>query len=299
MDEYKLAAFDMDGTLLNSEKRVSENTKQAIRAAIDAGKYIVIATGRAVSECEDCAEDLEPIRFSVCESGAVVYDRHAKRILYRTGFKKELADVILDIGTQFDTMPYVLSLGEAVAEKGSLEHLDYYHMSVYRGMMSRVCVLTKNLPAKFHSTGRGIEKINFYCASAEVREEVRRHLEPLSEDITVAFAEETSIEISPKGLTKAAGLSWLCGRLGIRPQEVIAAGDADNDRDMLAFAGLSAAMGNAPERIRRECGIVVRDNDHDGCCDVIRCLMEEIPSKNPGKKILKKRKKAVDNGKTP
>jgi Cof subfamily protein (haloacid dehalogenase superfamily) len=278
LEKYKLAAFDMDGTLLNSEKRVSDNTRQAIRSAIDAGKYIVISTGRAVSECEDCAGDLDPIRYSVCESGAVVYDRCEKKILHRTGFTKVLADKILEIGTQHDAVPYVLSLGEAVTENRLMKRLDYYHMSVYRSMMNRVCVFAENVSGMFQTTGRGIEKINFYCASKEVREAVKNALEPLAEEITIAYAEETSIEISPKGLTKASGLSWLCHDLGIRRDEVIAAGDADNDRAMLAFAGMSAAMGNAPENIKQECSVVVRDNDHDGCCDVIQILLEKTAS---------------------
>lgn len=288
MGQYRLAAFDMDGTLLNSKKRVSENTKRAIRNAIDAGKYIVISTGRAVSECEDCAEDLGPIRYSVCESGAVVYDRRTKKILYRSGFGKKLADRILEIGARFDAVPYVLTLGEAVTEKRLIEDPGYYHMGIYIRMMERVCVITDCARKLFRTSGRGIEKINFYCSSKEVRETLKRKLNPLSEEITIAYAEETSIEISTKGMTKAAGLSWLCGYLDISPDEVIAAGDADNDRAMLAYAGLSAAMGNAPENIRRECGVVVRDNDHDGCCDVIRILTGNTLCKASAKKVEKK-----------
>lgn len=275
MGRYRMAAFDMDGTLLNSAKRVSKGTQDAVAKALAAGREVVISTGRSVAECEDCADDLGGIRYSVCESGALVYDRLRKKILHRSGFAREVSDEILRIGTQLDAMPHVISCGEAITEAGMLERMDYYHMGIYSEMMHRVCVLSDDIRADFQKSGRGIEKINFYCATGETRDELRRRLSAVGDCITIAYAEKTSIEISPRGMTKASGLSWLCDFLGIDPAEVIAAGDADNDRDMLAFAGLSAAMGNASPSVREHCDIVVRDNDHDGCCDVIRHLMND------------------------
>ena len=275
MGKFRLAAFDMDGTLLNSDKRITQETKRAIRGATAAGRYIVLSTGRSVAECEDCAEDLGPIRYSVCESGALVYDRSEQKILHRKGFRKEISDEILRIGSRFDVMPHIISLGEALTERSDLDRIGYYRMGVYSAMLRRVCIALDGVSEKLIASDRGIEKINFYCASPEIRDELRDALDGIRDEITYAYAETSSIEISPKGMTKAAGLAWLCDYLQIDPSETIAAGDADNDRGMLEFAGLSAAMGNASDQVKGACDVVVRDNDHDGCCDVIRILMED------------------------
>ena len=88
-------------------------------------------------------------------------------------------------------------------------------------------------------------------------------------DIVLANAESTSLEVSPKGVSKALGLKTLCEHLNITLDEVIVVGDADNDIEALKVAGLSVAMGNAKQHIKDMCDVIVSDNDHDGCVDVI------------------------------
>ena len=85
----------------------------------------------------------------------------------------------------------------------------------------------------------------------------------------LADAETTSLEISPRGVTKALGLQILCRYLGIPIEESVAVGDADNDIDVLKAAGLSVAMGNANKTVKDLCDVIVADNDRDGVVEVI------------------------------
>ena len=75
MGEYRLIALDIDGTLLNSELKVTPRTREAIRRAAEAGKYVALSTGRSLSEIRDVVRDIPEIRYMVCESGGRVYDR--------------------------------------------------------------------------------------------------------------------------------------------------------------------------------------------------------------------------------
>lgn len=82
MSKYKLIAFDMDGTLLNSEKRISERTLEAVNRAFDAGKEVILSTGRCVAELREYFKRIPRLRYVVCSSGAILYDVKEEKILY-------------------------------------------------------------------------------------------------------------------------------------------------------------------------------------------------------------------------
>jgi hydroxymethylpyrimidine pyrophosphatase-like HAD family hydrolase len=82
------------------------------------------------------------------------------------------------------------------------------------------------------------------------------------------------VEISAAGVTKAAGLAWLCERQGIEPSEVIAFGDMPNDIPMLTWAGRSVAMGNAHPAVREAADEVGRTNDEDGVARYLRDVFD-------------------------
>lgn len=82
MSKYKLIAFDMDGTLLNSEKRISERTLEAVNRAFDAGKEVILSTGRCVAELREYFKRIPGLRYVVCSSGAILYDVKEEKILY-------------------------------------------------------------------------------------------------------------------------------------------------------------------------------------------------------------------------
>lgn len=277
MSIYKMIALDMDGTLLSSSKQILPETRKAIEEAVEAGKEVAIASGRAVSEVDDCGEGIERIRYAVCASGAMVYDRVMHRIIYREVFEEELKRKILQIGVAGDAMVYCASNGNMLAEAEKLKHLKDYHMDVYTDMVNRVFVKVENIWETCVTGELPLEKINLYSKSVSMRDRLYKKLEGLP--VTIAFAEGNSLEISPEGVSKASGLKKLCEYLSLSPEEMIAVGDADNDKEMLSYAGLSVAMGNAAAAIKDICDVVVADNDHNGCAQAIReyLLNTDVP----------------------
>lgn len=264
---YDLVAFDMDGTLLNSEKHVSRNTRAAIKKAAEAGKQVVLATGRCVAELKDCGDELADVRYMVCESGALLYDSWKDEILYRETLPESLADFILQAIADEDVMPYYFVKGQAFTERGKLERLEHYLMGIYRPMMERVCVQIEDISSEYKRNKPGIEKLNLYCASTELRERMKEKLR--NQPATLAYAETASLEISPLNVSKVNGLKRLSSILHIPMERMIAVGDADNDETMLRAAGLSVAMGNSLAHIKELCDVVVAGNDQDGCVQVI------------------------------
>ena len=90
-----------------------------------------------------------------------------------------------------------------------------------------------------------------------------------NEPLTFSYAEETALEASPKGITKASGLLELCDFLKIDIAETVAVGDAPNDLEVLRTAGVAAVMGNATDEIKKFADFITDDNDHDGVIKVV------------------------------
>ena len=125
------------------------------------------------------------------------------------------------------------------------------------------------MPAFARANEGAVCKINLYHRSAESRERTRARLEEAGLAVQLVYAEETSLEVSPAGVSKAEGLSRLCDYLGITLAEAVAVGDAPNDTQALQVAGLPVAMGNATPDIKALAKMVVADNDHDGIAEVV------------------------------
>ena len=134
-------------------------------------------------------------------------------------------------------------------------------------MFNEVAVKVENMLDFYNDNKQPVAKLNLYHTSSEDREETRKAIEGL--DVVLANAETASLEVSAKNTTKGLGLQKLCEHLGISIDEAIAVGDADNDLDVLKRAGLSVAMGNANDNVKKIADVVVEDCDHDGCVQAI------------------------------
>ena len=92
MNTYDLIGFDMDGTLLNSQKRISPKTLEAVNRAAEAGKTVILSTGRGISELTEFGEPLSKIHYYVCESGALIYDAWEKKILHAETLQPDVVE---------------------------------------------------------------------------------------------------------------------------------------------------------------------------------------------------------------
>ena len=143
-------------------------------------------------------------------------------------------------------------------------------MAVYRNMYERVCDFVDE-PLQEALTLSDVYKINLYHTNTQEREEIYQRLKDLP--LSFAYAEETSLEISPLHVTKALGLKTLCERLSLPLSQTIAVGDAPNDLEVLKTAGLSVAMGNSRPDVLEICDLVTDDNNHDGIAHVIETYL--------------------------
>lgn len=270
LSRYKMIAFDMDGTLLTTDQRISEDTQEAIREAYAQHKLIALSTGRSASELEEYIRQLPEITYAVMGSGALVFDLTTGQPVSRHTFTREQVDAVLNAASQEDVLLEVMSRGDMIIDRGDVEKFQYYHVG------EEFCKRVRTGEAGVLMDLRGLlgmetisyEKINLFHRTSEGRERTIKRLAPLG--LELASTVITMLEISPPGVTKAYGLQELCSYLNMDIADVIAVGDSDNDRQVLGAAGLPVAMGNAAEEIKAICRAVVADNDHDGCAEAIR-----------------------------
>lgn len=272
MTDYRLIAFDMDGTLLRSDKTISDGCIDAVHEAVAAGKSVAVCSGRPLAEIRPYADELREVRYFVCECGALIYDRIEKKILVRHTLDPNVAGPVLDAIAREDIMPQALMAGESYVNPDDIVNMTHFHMAVYRTLYTSVARREKDVPGLIRAHCGEIEKINLYHASIDGRERTKKRLQGVGVDLT--YAEASSLELSRPGITKGSGLAELAERLGIPIQAVIAVGDADNDVPMIRAAGLGLCMKNGTDAAKSAAAAILPDNDHDGCAFAIRhCLL--------------------------
>ena len=264
---YKLLALDMDGTLLNSQKQITQPTADAINRLLDRGVHVVFASGRNLPEMGEPHRVLDKIRYGVLISGGLVYDFVEDKALAVHPVPFDIIIKIIDSGIEERAMIHLHTVKGSIARQRDIDHMADFHMGIYQTMFDRICEKADDMKRYAFEHEGEIIKVNLYHRSAESRQrsvERIRHL-----PIEPVFAEGTSLEATPRGISKASGLIELCRVLGISIEETVAIGDAPNDREMLQTAGLGIAMGNAEDEIKALAGFVTLDNDHDGIAHAI------------------------------
>jgi len=267
MDKYQLIALDMDGTLLNSELKITPRTLDAIRRVAQAGRHVVLSTGRCLSEMRDLLRDLPDIRYIVCENGGCVYDRKYDHTLHVDPVPEAEVRHILGLMEKERVVIQVFSDNQSYVNQPDHHWMDGFRMQRYKASFDRSSVWDPKLFDRYHERPFRIEKINLYFDTDNARRRIHSVLSqrPLKLVISLAYLLECVSEHADKG----RGLQMLCRNLDIPMERTIAVGDSMNDIEMLSAAGFSVAMGNACAEAKAAAHAVTDDCDHDGVARVI------------------------------
>lgn len=268
MNTYKLIAFDMDGTLLNSRKQISSATLAAIKKADDAGKIIALSTGRCLAELSAYTDRIPGLRYLVCASGSLVYDLEEQKVLFSEPLMPKQVIPIMEIAALEKPMTHILSL-RSIVDQNDIDHMEDFHMEIFRTFFEQIADKCTDLKEQYFAEPFPMNKLNLYHRDAASCARTKARIHEAGIDVTMVYDQGTSIEISAKGVTKASGLAHLCDHLGLSISQTIAVGDSENDIDVLKKAGFSIAMGNAKPDIKAIADAVVADCDHDGCVEAI------------------------------
>lgn len=264
---YKLLALDFDGTTLDSAKRFPTEISAAVHELKARGIEVIVSSGRGKAELKDYKRELEDFDYGVMISGGLVYDFRAHAPLFSQPLPKAALEQAFAAAEDEQAMTQLLTVDESVTRGSHIARMEDFHMEVYREMYERVCRREENLAGFIAAQYGQICKMNIYHRDEASRLRNYKRLEKLG--LSITFAEQTSLELSAPGISKAQGLKVICAHLGISTDDVVAIGDAPNDEEVLKLAGLGVAMGNASEEIKAISDVVVADNDHLGVLEAI------------------------------
>lgn len=266
--DIRLVAIDLDGTLLHGDQTVSERTVRAIENAQKKGVEIAVCTGRAVCECRAVLQALPPIRYGCYLTGALVQE-DGRPIYYRP---IPLADAkgIFRLLRQYDCMVGFFCGGEVYNDRRDIENFERYYPLRMKPLFEQTHRIVDDLDAFCEAYSGDVDK--FYVSFSGLDERDRCMAEAKKLPYYVTSAGFVDLEIMHPEADKACALSALCGHLQLSPQQVCAIGDSSNDAPMIRFAGLGAAVANAPQSLKDIADLTAPSNEEDGVAWVLENL---------------------------
>ena len=265
MGEIQLIAMDLDGTLLTTDKRLTERNRNAMKKAAEAGIFIVPATGRIYTGLPEEIRDLSFIRYLILANGAAVYDREEDRILYRAEIPQETA---LEVMTWLDGFPAIYDCyqdGQAYMTAEMLKKADRYAPSpIYLKMILALRKPVPDLKERIRTEGKAVQKIQAFCETAEIQEFVMITTAERFPQLAVTSSIARNIEINDGRANKGVALQALCDYLGIGTEAAAAFGDGSNDLSMIRTAGIGVAMENGVQAAKDAADRIAPGNDEDG-----------------------------------
>lgn len=273
--KYKLICIDMDGTLLNSNHKISEISKNALRKAHDIGVHVVISTGRTYVDAVAYSDLIGLNSPIIACTGAIVKEKHGVDVIHKSSIDEEVCKKLLNIFKKHKVKPifnsvYKIYCGDLKLKIG-IEYLKI------RGFMNKNVKLDYIKGEEkwfdvFKQEKNNIIKCEIINTNKEKIHNLRKELENVS-GIEITSSSNHNIEITKEGASKGKAIEILANYYNIKKEEIIAIGDSDNDMSAIEFAGMGVAMGNANEKLKKKSNFVTDSNDNDGVAKVIDKLI--------------------------
>ena len=258
----RLVASDLDGTLLRTDKTISDRTVAAVTACEAAGMTMVLATGRPPRWIGDISDRLGHRGVALCANGAVIYDLDDDRVLSHHTIATDAAlEVVARIRRRWpDAVFAVETLDHLGLEPAWPINFPVPDNTRYADATELVTVPPVKLLARLE--GHPVE-----AALAAATLETTGLVE-----VTWSGGSHL-LEMSAPGVTKEAALAELALRLGIEADRAVAFGDMPNDIGMLRWAGRGLAVANAHELVLAAADRVIGSNDDDGVAVELEALL--------------------------
>ena len=274
MMQPKILFLDLDGTLLNDQKRITAENQQAIALALSRGHRVVIASGRPLKSTLIQAEHLRlntPGCFAIAYNGAVIYDFARQQEIFRHPMEFDDLYAIFDEANRRKVYIQTYDGDDVVFERRNNPETALKYCAA--------------IDMNFHVIDDVRRDLSEPPVKALAIDFVSRlHTEPLRRWIVENFPGRVDtffsgpyyLEIVAAGMNKGHALQELCRLLDLPVRNSVAAGDEANDLSMIRAAGAGVAMKNAVPEVRAAADYVTRrDNNHDGVAEIIYHFMLE------------------------
>ncbi|MBL0386427.1 HAD family phosphatase [Tumebacillus sp. ITR2] len=274
---YKMLISDIDGTLLNSKMELSQATIEAIREAYDQGIIVTLATGRQLRGVVDIVKQIGISVPVILGNGAVVVDPLEQKTLLHQTLDVETTDAILDVIAAHGLWSSVFV--------HTFEGVDTYY-DQDPGFAEAYIFIHTHIPEVVQQVESLKDVAHLQPIKVLLIDKTEKilplydDLKKLPQNFNMVISDHdwpgfSLLECFHYGTTKASGIQHIAEVFNIAPEQIVAVGDNTNDWEMIEFAGLGVAMGNAHPSLKERADWITKTNDEDGVAYLIREKMLE------------------------
>jgi len=255
----KLIALDMDGTLLNNEKKISARNCQAIQAAKDAGIKVVLASGRPPQGLQSFLTQLGLTHdddFCVSYNGSLVQRVASGEVLHQTSLKGTDIKKVFDLSVKLDVSIHAFSV-----KQGLITHKSNPWTDIEANING---ISATEVDFTTLADDDDFIKVMLVADEARLTHAITQLPESLKQQYTVVRSAAIFLEVLHPESNKGIAIEKLCHLLALSAEQVMCVGDAENDHAMLSFAGLAVAMENADDGTKAIADYITASNQEDG-----------------------------------
>lgn len=265
---YEILVLDIDGTLTNSQKQISDKTYRSIMAIQERGHKVVLASGRPTPGILPLAEKLKLSEYDgyiLSFNGAKVMNCRNGEIIFQQVLNRDYIPLLHT--TAVENKVGLLSYeGDCVITDSEIDQ--------YIEIESRI----NGIPVKQVDDFVSYIQFDINKCLMTGEHDILKRIEPelkakLKGELNIYRSEPYFIEIMPRNIDKAYSLGKLLDYLNLSKEQMISCGDGFNDISMIEYAGMGVAMANAQEVVKNKADYITLSNDEDGVAHVIEAFM--------------------------
>jgi Cof subfamily protein (haloacid dehalogenase superfamily) len=256
--KYKIIAFDIDDTLLNTKKQLTPATEKALLNAQSEGIKLVVASGRLPYGVRPFAERLKVLEnngyYMGFNGGAVLNSRG--ELISTTYLDSKYIEPVYDVLRPLNITTMVHK-GDVIYRDRKVNEYTHIETEAVGLPLNPVDDIARFVDWDIHKF--------LLAGDPELLKQTEKVLlEKFGGEVDIYLSAPWFLEVMPKGINKGIGLEKICLDCGVAMDEVIAFGDSFNDIPMIQKAGLGVAMGNAEEELKAVADYVTESCDNDG-----------------------------------
>ncbi len=266
---YKIIFVDIDGTLRNDNKEITERTREAINKVTKNGVYVVICSGRPRQYTEEVSKEALASNYIIGCNGGEIYDYKEKKNIYLNAIGKEEIIALWQMAEKYNVQLVINSNGKRIVRQQTDDDTDILLEE------SIETFLIDNPVAQCVLSSLKLEKIQNIKEEINLKNIEIVNLSKCLVNNKLPKEKPFFLDITCKDTSKGNAMKKLCEYLQIDLKDSVAIGDSYNDLTMFKVAGYSVAMGNAPEDIQKIVDEVTDTNNEDGVAkflEKVKCM---------------------------
>lgn len=275
-ERIQLMALDLDDTLLHTDSTLSQNTQQAIRTLIDLNIEIVIASGRAFASLPEDVIKIPGLHYAITSNGAAIYRICDGKRIHGVTLSPSAVEAILSVTQDEPVLLEAFINGVAYSDSRYVKDpVKYGCGAIHVNYVRKTRNPVENIRYFLRQNCGKLDSIDIICPQPEMKAYYARKVAQAAPDAYLTTSCRQLLEISDQNAGKAAALRTLCQMKGLTAQQCAAFGNAENDSQMLRFAGLGVAVANATEDCLKAADFITSSNDEDGVAQVLWKIIKE------------------------